>query len=166
MSNYFLKTEQKVAVTAALAEGNSIRSIERMTGIHRDTIMRLGIRVGNGCSVIMDSRMRNLECHLIQMDEIWGFIGKKNRHATTGERLAGFGDVWTFVAMDVESRMVPAYLVGKRDNYHANAFVEDLASRLNNRPQISSDALAAYVTAIRYGFQGNADYGQLVKVYS
>src|ERR1700730_1634396 len=108
-----LSTEKQTAVISALAEGNSIRSIERMTGIHRDTIMRLGIRVGNGCSVIMDSRMRNLECHLIQMDEIWGFIGKKNRHATTGERLAGFGDVWTFVAMDVESRMVPAYLVGK-----------------------------------------------------
>ncbi|PYK87129.1 MAG: hypothetical protein DMF47_04080 [Verrucomicrobia bacterium] len=165
MSN-ILRKEKQETIIGALAEGNSIRSIERMSGVHRDTIMRLGVRVGNGCAAIMDSRMRNLECRLIQMDEIWGFIGKKNRHATTGERLAGLGDVWTFVAIDVESRMVPAYLVGKRDTFHATEFVEDLASRLNNRPQISSDALAAYVTAIRYGFQRNADYGQLVKVYS
>ena len=107
-----LSTEKQTAVISALAEGNSIRSIERMTGIHRDTIMRLGVRVGEGCSVVMDARMRNLECRLIQMDEIWGFVGKKKRQASPEDRANGLGDVWTFVAIDVESRMVPAYLVG------------------------------------------------------
>ncbi len=161
-----LSPEKQSAVISALAEGNSIRSIERMTGIHRDTIMRLGVRVGRNCAAIMDSQMRNLDCGLIQMDEIWGFVGKKNKCANPSERLAGLGDVWTFVAIDVESRMVPAYLVGKRDGYHADCFVEDLASRLNSRPQISSDALGAYVDAVERGFGARADYGQVVKVYS
>lgn len=161
-----LSTEKQTAVIGALAEGNSIRSIERMTGIHRDTIMRLGIRVGNGCAAIMDSRMRNLECRLIQMDEIWGFVGKKQRQASPEDRANGLGDVWTFVAIDVESRMVPAYLVGNRDGYNADTFVEDLASRLNARPQISSDAMSAYVDAVERGFGANADYGQLVKIYA
>ncbi|HKP03022.1 MAG TPA: IS1 family transposase [Chthoniobacterales bacterium] len=99
------------------------------------------------------------------MDEIWGFVGMKQRHATPEDRAKGFGDVWTFVAIDVESRMVPAYLVGQRDGYHADTFVEDLASRLNARPQISSDAMAAYADAVERGFGANADYGQLVKIY-
>jgi IS1 family transposase len=160
-----LSPDKQDAVISALAEGNSIRSIERMTGIHRDTIMRLGVRVGEGCAAIMDSTMRNLECRLIQMDEIWGFVGKKQKHASGEDSRAGLGDVWTFVAIDVESRMVPAYLVGKRDGYHADTFVSDLASRLNNRPQISSDAMAAYADAVERGFGANADYGQVVKIY-
>jgi IS1 family transposase len=164
MSNN-LSAEKQTQVVSALAEGSSIRSIERMTGIHRDTIMRLGVRVGEGCAAVMDSTMRNLECRLIQMDEIWGFVGKKNKNANESERRNGLGDVWTFVAIDVESRMVPAYLVGKRDGYHADAFVEDLASRLNGRPQISSDGLSAYTDAVERGFGASVDYGQVVKIY-
>jgi len=110
MSN-ILSNEKQTAIISALAEGNSIRSIERMTGVHRDTIMRLGLRVGEGCAAVMDATMRNLECRLIQMDEIWGFIGKKQKRASVEDRAKGLGDVWTFVAVDVESRMVPAYLV-------------------------------------------------------
>jgi IS1 family transposase len=164
MSNN-LSNEKQTAVISALAEGNSIRSVERMTGVHRDTIMRLGLRVGEGCSAVMDATMRNLECRLIQMDEIWGFVGKKNKNASEADRRAGMGDVWTFVAIDVESRMVPAYLVGKRDGYHADAFVEDLATRLNARPQISSDSLASYSDAVERGFGADVDYGQVVKIY-
>ena len=164
MSNN-LTPEKQTAVITALAEGNSIRSIERMTGIHRDTVMRLGLRVGEGCAAVMDSKMRNLNCNLIQMDEIWGFVGKKNKNASDTERLSGLGDVWTFVAIDVESRMVPAYLVGKRDGYHADTFVSDLASRLNSRIQLSSDGLTAYDDAVERGFGASVDYGQVVKVY-
>ncbi|MGA3172443.1 MAG: IS1 family transposase [Chthoniobacteraceae bacterium] len=164
MSN-ILSPEKQTAVISALAEGNSIRSIERMTGIHRDTIMRLGVRVGDGCAAVMDATMRNLDCRLIQMDEIWGFIGKKQKQATAEDRRAGLGDVWTFVAVDVESRMVPAYLVGQRDSYHTDCFVEDLAARLNRRPQISSDAMNAYADAVERGFGADVDYGQLIKIY-
>ena len=164
MSNN-LSNEKQAAVVTALAEGNSIRSIERMTGIHRDTVMRLGVRVGNGCTQIMDSKMRDLSCRLVQMDEIWGFVGKKNKNASEEDRATGLGDIWTFVAIDVESRMVPAYLVGKRDGYHADTFVADLAERLNSRTQLSSDGLAAYADAVERGFGASVDYGQVVKIY-
>ena len=164
MSNN-LSPEKQTAVVSALAEGSSIRSIERITGIYRDTIMRLGVRVGEGCANVIDSTMKNLDCRLIQMDEIWGFVGKKNKNANEDERLMGLGDVWTFVAIDVESRMVPAYLVGMRDGYHADVFVEDLASRRDTRTQLSSDGLAAYADAVDRGFGANVDYGQVVKLY-
>jgi len=165
MANNLNPEKQAVAIRA-LAEGSSIRSVERMTGIHRDTIMRAGLRVGEGCAKLMDAKMRSLNCRVIQMDEIWGFVGKKQRFATQGERREGMGDAWTFVAIDAESRMVPCFFVGKRDSYHANCFVEDLASRLNERAQISSDGLVAYVDAVERGFGGEVDYGQVIKIYS
>jgi hypothetical protein len=89
-----LSTDKQIAIIAALAEGSSIRSIERMTGVHRDTIMRLGVRIGQGCIRILDEKMRGLSCDDIQLDEIWGFIGKKQRHVTI-EDDATMGDVWT-----------------------------------------------------------------------
>src|SRR5438874_653358 len=95
-----LNKDTQIAVIGALAEGSSIRSIERITGIHRDTIMRLGVRVGDNCAAIMDSQMRNLDTRLLQFDEIWGFIGKKQKHAIAEDRRAGMGDCWTFVAID------------------------------------------------------------------
>src|SRR6266481_5681369 len=110
MSNYFLKTDQKISVTAALAEGNSIRSIERMTGIHRDTIMRLGVRIGQGCARVLDDKMRGLDCKRLELDEVWGYIGKKMRHIKEGDDPT-FGDVWTFCAIDAETKLVPSYHV-------------------------------------------------------
>lgn len=162
---YNLSPEKQTAVVHALAEGNSIRAIERQTGIHRDTIMRLGVKIGKGCAVVMDATMRHLDCRVLQLDEIWGFIGMKQKRTTPEDRGAGMGDAWTFVAIDAESRMVPTFLVGLRDGYYANMFVEDLASRLNERPQLSTDGLAAYVDAIERGFGAEVDYGQVVKIY-
>lgn len=165
MANILPKSKQ-VAVIGGLVEGQSIRAIERLTGIHQDTICRLGVRVGNVCAKIMDEEMTNLDCSTIRMDEIWGFIGKKQKNLMPGDEAKGLGDAWTFVAIDAETRMVPAYRVGKRDSYTANCFVEDLASRLDNeRVQVSTDALAAYTEAIERGFGCEADYGQIVKTY-
>lgn len=161
-----LKKEKQVTVVGALAEGSSIRSIERQTGIHRDTIMRLGIRVGNTCAKIMDEKMHDLNCQKLQLDEIWGFVGKKQRNVTAGEEMIGLGNAWTFVAVDADSKIVPTFKVGKRDASTANEFVTDLSNRLKNRVQISSDALAAYVDAIEQGFGPDVDYGQIVKAYS
>lgn len=160
-----LPLQKQIAVISALAEGNSIRSIERMTGIHRDTIMRLGVKIGEGCARLMDEQMRSLDSRVVQMDEIWGFVGKKQKNASPADRRAGLGDVWTFVAIDAESKMVPCFLVGLRDRYHADCFVEDLAKRLNRRPQISTDGLSAYVEAVERGFGSEVDYGQVVKTY-
>src|SRR6266566_2212090 len=102
-----LKKEKQIAVIAALAEGNSIRSIERMTNINRNTIMSLGVRVGQGCSKLLDSKMVNLNCERLEFDEIWGFIGKKQKHVTPFDDF-GSGDVWTFCAIDAETKVVPA----------------------------------------------------------
>ena len=165
MSN-ILSIEKQIACIGALAEGSSIRAIERLTGIHGDTIGRLAVRVGTACGKIMDEKMRGLNCTKIQMDEIWGFVGKKQANLRPSDNPREVGDVWTFVAVDADTRMVPAYLVGKRDSYSANCFVEDLASRLDSeRVQVSSDALAAYAEAVERGFGSGADYGQIVKTY-
>jgi IS1 family transposase len=160
-----LKKDKQIAVIAALAEGMAIRQIERMTDIHRDTIMRLGVRVGKGCAEIMDAKMRGLNCERIEVDELWGFIQKKKRNLKATDNPREVGDVWTFCAVDADTKLVPAYKVGKRDAATANAFIDDLAGRLKNRVQISSDALAAYVEAIEGSFGADVDYGQIVKAY-
>jgi IS1 family transposase len=159
-----LSKEKQAAVIGALAEGSSIRSIERMTGIHRDTIMRLGVRVGEGCAALLDSKMRDLSCQQLQFDEIWGFIGKKQKHVEPSDS-PEYGDVWTFCAIDADTKLVPAFRVGKRDAATANAFVSDVASRLKNRVQISSDALRAYVEAVELAFGADVDFAQIVKTY-
>ncbi len=159
-----LPKEKQVAVIAALAEGSSIRSIERMTGINRNTIMNLGVRVGQGCAALLDNKMRGLTCHLLQFDEIWGFVGKKQKHVSFDDDPTK-GDVWTFCAIDAETKLVPAFKVGKRDHATAHAFVKDVESRLENRPQISTDGLAVYTDAIDEAFGMDVDYGMIIKNY-
>ena len=159
-----LNTDKQIAVISMLAEGCSLRAIERITGVHRDTVMRLGVRIGQGCAAVMDEKMRDLDCHYLQFDEIWGFIGKKEKHVTVDDN-PELGDVWTFCAVDAETKLVPAYRVGKRNSATANAFVKDVAGRLKNRVQISTDALRAYVDAVEKAFGADVDYGQIIKTY-
>lgn len=159
-----LSIDKQVQIISALAEGSGIRQIERMTGVHRDTIMRLGVRVGQGCAALLDRKMRDLSCTHLQFDELWGFIGKKERHLTS-EDDPTLGDVWTFCAIDQDTKLVPSFKVGKRDHYTANAFVADVAARMANRVQISSDALRAYVDAIELSFGSDVDFAQIVKTY-
>lgn len=159
-----LNTDKKIAVIGALAEGSSIRSIERITGVHRDTIMRLGVKVGKGCTALMDAKMRDLSCNRLEMDEIWGFVGKKERNVKL-EDDSNLGSVWTFCAIDAETKLVPAFKVGERDAATADAFLQDVASRMAKRVQISTDGLAAYREAIEKSFGAEADYAQIVKTY-
>src|SRR2546426_3256682 len=125
--------------------------------------MSLGLRVGRACKRIMDEKMRGLACKQIEVDEIWGFIGAKRKNAA---RAGAYGDVWTFIALDRDTKLIPSFVVGKRDLYHARTFMEDLAGRLSRRVQISSDALASYPEAVERGFGSEVDYGQLVKTYA
>ncbi len=161
-----LPKEKQVQIIAALAECNSIRSIERQTGVHRDTIMRLGVRVGEACQILLDEKMRNLTCNRIEIDELWGFVGKKQKNVTSADNRAEVGDAWTFLGIDPETKIIPAFRVGKRDLYNARAFLEDLASRLSNRIQLSSDAMSAYPEAVERAFGCEVDYGQIVKTYA
>lgn len=164
MANVLNKDKQIQAI-AALAEGSSIRSIERMSGVHRDTIMRLGVKIGKCCARLLDEKMRGLSCQRIQVDEIWSYVGKHDRFITP-EDDADLGSVWTFCAIDSDSKIVPSYKIGKRDSETATAFMNDLASRLNNRIQLSSDGLAAYYEAVETAFGADVDYSQVVKIYS
>jgi IS1 family transposase len=158
-----LSIEKKAAVISILAEGGSIRAVERITGVNQNTIMSLNRRVGDACKKIMDEKMQGLNCKNVEIDEIWGFIGAKQKNAA---RAGAYGDVWTFIALDADSKLIPSYIVGKRDAYHAKMFMDDLASRLSMRVQISSDALAAYPDAFERSFGTGADYGQIVKTFS
>ncbi len=160
-----LPIEKQTTAVSMLAEGSSIRSIERMTGIHRDTIMRLGVRVGEACQKLMHESMRGLPCKQIQVDEIWGFIGKKARNANEAEEASGLGDVWTYVAIDPESKVVPSFVVGKRDGEHTRQFTDDLASRMCGRIQLSSDGMNTYLGTVDSSFGDEVDYGQIVKTY-
>jgi IS1 family transposase len=163
MANILPKDKQ-IAGISMLAEGSSIRAIERITGINRNTIMNLGVRIGQGCARMMDAKLRDLTCHFLQFDEIWGFIGKKEKHRLINDDPT-LGDVWTFCAIDSETKLVPSFRVGKRTLVTANAFVGDVASRLKNRPQVSSDGLRAYVEAVENAFGMDVDFGMVIKNY-
>src|SRR6185295_2556890 len=156
--------DKQIAVISGLAEGMSMRALSRVTGVHQDTICRLGVRVGQACARMMDQRLRNLTCHYLEFDEIWGFIGKKEKHRRETDDPT-LGDVWTFCAIDAETKLVPSFRCGKRDHRTANAFVSDVASRLKNRPQISSDGLRAYVEAVENAFGMDVDFGMIIKNY-
>jgi IS1 family transposase len=157
-----LKTEKKVAAISMLCEGASIRAVERITGIQKKTIGRLALRVGQACKRIMDEKMRGLTCKQIEVDEIWGFVGAKRNNA---KKAGAYGDVWTFIALDADTKLIPSFVVGKRDSYHTKMFMDDLAGRLSRRVQITSDAMISYPEAVEKGFGSEVDYAQLVKTY-
>jgi IS1 family transposase len=161
-----LEPEKKNLAVSMLCEGSSIRAIERITGVHRDTIMRLGVRVGMACDSTHHKTVKDVNSSEIEIDEIWGFVGKKRRNAQSGDWTRGIGDVWTFIALDPDSKLIPSYWVGQRNMMHAQIFLKDLESRLKNRIQLSSDGLAAYRESVADAFGSNVDYGQIVKTYS
>lgn len=153
-------------IISGLTEGNSFKSLSRMTGCHPDTIMRLAVRVGKACAKFLDERMHGLNCQRIEIDELWQFVGKKQRNATEADRAKGLGDTWTFLSFDPETKIIPNYRVGVRSWSNTVLFLEDLAARLKNRVQLSSDGMVAYADAVDQVWGSEVDYGQIVKVYS
>jgi transposase-like protein len=139
---------RRTQIINCLVEGNSIRSTERMTDTHRDTIMRLLVEGGSGCANLMDEKMREVSSRRIQVDEIWSYVGKKQMHLKDGDDPQRLGDQWTLVALDPDTKLIPAYLVGKRTRTNAVTFMTDLSERLANRVQLSSDGLKSYVDAV------------------
>jgi len=162
-----LKTEKKLNILSCLIEGCSIRSVERMVDVHRDTISRLLYRVGRGCEKLLDERMINLDCRSIQIDEIWTFNFKKQRHLTQEERKnrQDLGDQYVFVALDSDSKLVPVFEIGKRNATTATKFMLNLERRLTNHVQITTDAFNAYYEAIDLAFGGKVHYAQLHKSF-
>lgn len=165
MANALPRSKQ-VAVVAALTEGCSLRSTARMTGVDRETVGTLLARVGAGCEELLDDTMVDLPCKRLELDELWAFVGKKQRHVKETDDPSQVGDTWTWLAIDAETKLVPSFLVGKRTDADARLFVDDLAKRLASRVQLSTDGLRSYITAIGTSFGADGvDYAQVIKSY-
>src|ERR1700692_2290103 len=149
-----LDAAKRTQIVAALVEGNSIRSIVRMTGSSKNTIAKLLVELGAACSEYLDKNLVNLNCKRIQCDEIWSFVGAKDKNVTPKLVAKGHaGDTWTWIAIDADSKLICSWLVGKRDWETAHEFVNDLQSRLANRVQLTTDGLKLYFNAVTYAFQ-------------
>jgi IS1 family transposase len=164
-----LTLDKQIAILSALVEGNSIRSTERMTQTHRDTIMRLLRRAGEHCQRLMDHHLRGLQSQYLQVDEIWTFVQKKQAQLTEEERHnPELGDQYVFVAIDAETKLIPTFLVGKRDGQTALQFLIALQKQLSQdgRIQLTTDGLLAYRDAVELTFGAEIDYAQAVKLYA
>jgi IS1 family transposase len=162
-----LTSEQRAKVISCLIEGNSVRSTVRITGVAKKTVMRLVFEVGTFCAQYQDRVFQNLKCERMQVDECWSFCYCKQKTVTEdiATKNPGAGDAWLWAAIDADTKLVPCWLIGKRDPNSARDFIEDLAGRLANRIQLTSDGLKLYVKAVGKAFAGDIDYAQLVKIY-
>ncbi len=147
-----------------LLEGCSIRSTERLTGLNRNTIMRLLLVAGDRSAKLMDARMRNLRTRYLQLDEIWTYCGKKQRRVRKGES-PEIGDQWVYVAIDAETKLIPSFRVGKRFRPDTAAFLWDLYHRLANRVQLTTDGLNHYTVSVPECFGTDVDFAQLIKLF-
>jgi IS1 family transposase len=159
-----LSSEKRKAVIAALVEGNSIRATCRMTGVAKNTVVKLLVDLGTVCSVHQDRLLRDLPCERVQCDEIWSFVYSKQKNVPEHKR-GEAGDVWTWVGMDADTKLVVSYLVGARGTDEAREFMADLASRLRHRVQLTTDGLRQYLLAVPGAFKSDVDYALLVKIY-
>jgi len=160
-----LSRDQQIQIIACLTEGQSIRATERITGIHRDTIMRLGERVGRGCAELHDRMMVGIRTGRLELDEIWGYVGKKQKKVERHE-IGHKGDQYTFIALASSAKAIVSYRTGKRDSENTDMFVQDLRQRVLGAPEISTDGFLPYQNAIRDAFNGRASHGVIVKTYS
>jgi IS1 family transposase len=160
-----LPIEKRAQILGLMVEGMSIRAISRVTGASKTTIVKLLGDVGTACSKYQDEHLRKLTCKRLQLDEIWSFVGMKQANVPTDLKgTPGIGDVWTWTAIDADTKLVASYLVADRSRHAAHLFVRDLASRLVNRPQVSTDGYKVYLDAVA-GFKGEVDYAKVTKIY-
>jgi IS1 family transposase len=158
---------KKVAVITALVEGCSVRSTSRMTGVSKGAILRLLESVGTACTEFHNVTVRNVQAKRVQVDEIWSFVGCKQKNVTEEkiQRDGICGDVWTFTAIEAQTKLVIGWMVGQRDAGFATAFLQDIESRLANRIQLTTDGHKMYLTAVHDSFGSGIDYAMLIKIY-
>lgn len=162
-----LSTKERVQIIAALVEGNSIRATCRMTGAAKGTVLKLLVDLGKACAKYQDEKLRGLACKQIQCDEIWSFCYAKEKNVPEEMKgKLGFGDVWTWTAIDADSKLIVSYLVGDRSAVYARKFIDDLASRLAHRVQLTTDGHKAYLSAVEGAFGADIDYAMLDKIYN
>jgi len=160
----YLSIAGKTRIISCLVEGNSIRATSRITGFSQNTITKLLVDIGIACSEYHDDHVRGLESKRVQCDEIWSFVGAKQRNVSE-EKAEEWGDVWTWTAIDADSKLVISYLVGQRGAAWAKVFMEDVASRITSRIQLTTDGHRAYAQAVEGAFGMDVDYAMLIKLY-
>lgn len=162
-----LTQAKRVQVIAALVEGNSIRATCRMTGVAKGTVLKLLVDLGSACAAYQDRTLRKLTCKRVQADEIWSFCYAKEKNVPEEMKgKLGFGDVWTWTAIDADTKLIISYLVGGRTAEYAKKFIADLASRLAHRVQLTSDGNTTYLAAVERSFGIDIDYAMLDKIYN
>jgi IS1 family transposase len=166
MNMNVLTAERRIQVIAALVEGNSIRSVSRMTGVARNTIMGLLVQAGAACAEYQDKALRNLPCKRVQCDEIWSFCYGKDKNLPEDKKNTfGYGSVWTWTAIDADTKLICSWMVGNRDTFAAREFIQDLAGRLAGRIQLTTDGHKPYLEAVEEAFGNDIDYAMLIKIY-
>jgi IS1 family transposase len=160
-----LPLEDQIQIVNALVEGNSIRSTSRLVGVEHKTVMRVLLRVGDACGQLLNERVRRIRAKHVQVDEIWTYVFKKQKNLGMADDEATMGDQYVFVAMDADTKLVIAHLVGKRDYPNAFALISDLKGRLAHRVQLTTDGFKPFLMAVEDNFGADIDYGVLVKMY-
>jgi len=161
-----LPIEERAKIIRLLIEGNSLRATTRICDVSINTVTKLLVDVGSACADYQDKTLRNLTCKRIQCDEIWAFVYAKQKNVPEKKRgQFGYGDVWTWTAIDADTKLVPSFMVGNRDGQSARMFIDDLASRLRTRIQLTTDGLKVYINAVDDAFGADIDYAVLHKVY-
>jgi len=160
-----LTLEKRTQIINLLVEGSSLRATSRVTGCSINTVTKLLVDVGRACQKFHDEKVVNVTSKRVQCDEIWSFVYSKQKNVPEGMH-GEAGDVWTWVGIDADTKLVISYYVGNRDFISANEFMEDVASRLKNRVQLTTDGLKAYLDAVEDNFPQGIDYAQLHKIYS
>lgn len=162
-----LSLERSAQIVRCLVEGNSIRATVRMTKAAKNTVVKLLAELGAVCAAYQDEHLVNLNSSTVQCDEIWSFVGMKEKNKPE-DKLSefGYGDVWTWTAIDADSKLMICWHIGMRDIYSAKPFMKDVASRLKNRIQLTTDGHRIYLTAVREAFGKDIDYAMLVKIYA
>ncbi len=159
-----LTTAKRVAVVSALVEGGSIRSTVRMTSVAKNTVVKLLVELGAACTKYQDETLLNLSSKRVQCDEIWSFVGGKDKNLSSEKKEAGLGSVWTWTAIDADTKLIVSWLLGSRDAGSAYEFMQDVASRLTKRVQLTTDGHRPYLAAVEDTFGADVDYAMLVKI--
>lgn len=161
-----LPAGKRALILHLLCEGNSLRATSRLADVAYNSVLKLFVDAGKACAVYQDRTLRNLKCRRLQLDEIWSFVHCKEKNVSRAKAAPiDAGDVWTWVAIDAQTKIVPSWRIGDRSSETAIAFADDLAARLVNRVQITTDGLKAYLEAIEGAFGADVDYGMLIKIY-
>jgi IS1 family transposase len=160
-----LSTERRAKILSLMVEGVSLRAISRLTGAGKNTLARLLAEFGSVCAAYHNHAVRNVRVRRLQCDEVWSFVGAKAKNTTPEKKAEGWGDTWTWTAIDADSKLCLSYLVGGRDLGWAKEFMEDCASRIRGRVQVTTDGHKAYLEAVEGAFGMDVDYAQLQKIY-